>query len=101
MILDKPVDDIKMTEVEENIDDADDDADIDLTKLVEEFVDSNIPEDSTKIKIQYSNVFCECYRVNVWTKTLVADRVVPRFNIIASFLIELKDGKIIDRTISA
>tara|TARA_R110000824_G_scaffold334829_1_gene521412 strand:- start:259 stop:552 length:294 start_codon:yes stop_codon:yes gene_type:complete len=97
MILDKPVEDIQMAKVEENIDDAN----IDLTKLVEEFVDSNIPEDSAKIKIQYSNVFHECYRVNVWTKTLAADRVVPRFNIIASFLIELKDGKIIDRTISA
>ena len=95
MILDKPVEDIQMAKVEENIDDTD----IDLTKLVEEFVDSTIPEDSAKIKIQYSNVFCECYRVNVWTKTLAADRVVPRFNIIASFLIELKDGKIIDKTI--
>ena len=85
MILDKPVDDIKMRESEENIDDTD----IDLTELVEEFVDSNIPEDTAKIKIQYSNVFGECYRVNVWTKTLAVDRVVPRFNIIASFLIEL------------
>ena len=96
MILDKPVDYIKMPEVEENIDDID----IDLAKLVEEFVDANISEDTTKIKIKYSNVFYECYRVNVWTKTLAADRVVPKFNIIASFLIELKDGKIIDRTIS-
>jgi len=96
MILDKPVDDIKMTEVEENIDDVD----IDLTKLVEEFVDSSIAEDSSKVTIQYTNVFYECYRVNVWTQKLAADRVVPGLNIIASFLIELKDGKIIDRTIS-
>lgn len=94
MILDKPVN-ISDTFREDVIEDVD----IDLTKLVEEFVDSNIPEDSTKIKIQCSNVFGECYRVNVWTKTLAADRVVPSFNIIASFLIELEDGKIIDRTV--
>ena len=94
MILDKPVN-ISDTFREDVIEDAD----IDLTKLVEEFVDSNISEDSDKIKIQYSNVFGECYRINVWTKTLTADRVVPSFNIIASFLIELKDGKILNRTV--
>lgn len=94
MILDKPVD-VSDTFAEGIIEDTD----IDLTKLVEEFVDSNIPEDSAKIKIQYSNVFGECYRINVWTKTIDVDRVVPSFNIIASFLIELEDGTIIDRTV--
>ena len=94
MILDKPVD-VSDTFTEGIIEDTD----IDLTKLVEEFVNSNIPEDSDRIKIQYSNVFGECYRVNVWTKTFAVDRVVPGFSIIASFLIELKDGKILNRTV--
>jgi len=97
MILEKNVSDVQVPEPQR----SEVPMDINLAELVKEFVDENISEEIAKsqFKIKYSNVFGECYRVNVWTKSTATERVVSSFNIVASFLIELKDGKIIDKTI--
>ena len=51
------------------------------------------------LKIDSTLVFDDCFRVNVWTQVLQADRVVPTSKIAASFLLECVDNEVIDRTL--
>ncbi len=72
-----------------------------ITSLINAFARSNTTDEVRKnlFKIDSATVFDDCYRVNVWTRTMTENRVVPSFNIADSFLVELVDGKIVDRTI--
>ena len=57
--------------------------------------------DAAKIhKVDQTLVHDRCYRVNVWTKSMMADSVVPSFRIANSFYLEISsNGEIIDQTI--
>ena len=101
MIIEESVPDVDILPVE-NISES---TNVDVDKLIEEFANAKImklygqiPLDS-KFKIQHNNVFGKCYRVNIWSETLKSGRVVPTFSIVDSFLLELRNAKIVDITI--
>jgi hypothetical protein len=51
-------------------------------------------------KVDQTKVGISCFRVNVWTRHTKEGRVVPTFNIVASYFLQLTDsGEIVDRTI--
>lgn len=72
------------------------------TNLINKFVRDNVSEDILRhlLKIDSPLVFGDCYRVNVWTQKTAEDKIVPTSLIEASFLLEVVDGEIVDRTIT-
>ena len=73
-----------------------------VDNLIKKFVRDTVSEDilDSLLKIDIALVFGDSYRVNVWTSVLGPGRVVPTASIPASFLLEVVDGEVIDRTIT-
>ena len=70
--------------------------------LIKKFVRDTVSEDILRnlLKIDIALVFDDSYRVNVWTEILGPGRIVPTASIAASFLLEVVDGEVINRTIT-
>lgn len=70
-------------------------------KDLDDFLSNKIDLERNPIhKIDQTKVSNECYRVNVWTKTIEEDSVVPSFSILESFYLEISsNGEIVDQTI--
>lgn len=70
--------------------------------LIKKFVRDTVSEDILRnlLKIDIALVFGDSYRVNVWTEILGPGRIVPTASIAASFLLEVVDGEVINRTIT-
>ena len=72
------------------------------TNLINKFVRDNASEHILRhlLKIDSTLVFDDCYRVNVWTLKTAPDKIVPTTLIEASYLLEVVDGGVTDRTIT-
>jgi len=66
---------------------------------VEEAVSAFVGEVDNLHKISVENVNDGKYRVNVWTVVEQPDRICDAYNIIQSYFMKFKDGKLTDLTI--
>ncbi len=73
-----------------------------VNNLINKFVRDNVSEDILRhlLKIDSPLVFDDCYRVNVWTLKTAPDKIVPTTLIAESYLLEVVDGEVIDRTLT-
>ena len=66
---------------------------------VEEAVSAFVGEVDNLHKIAVEKVDHDKYRVNVWTVVEQPDRICDAYNIIQSYFMQFKDGKLTDLTI--
>lgn len=69
------------------------------TQTVEEAVRDFVGEVKNLHKIDVHKIWNDKYRVNVWTQHFGLERVVATNHIYASYFIEYKDNKLVDRTL--
>lgn len=72
-----------------------------MSKPIREFVMANVSDDIKRhlLKIDSPNVYGDYHRVNVWTQRTNENKIVPSVRISASFLLEVVDDQVVDKTL--
>jgi len=73
-----------------------------VDNLIKKFVRDTVSEDILRnlLKADIALVFGDSYRVNIWTSEVAPERLVPSTKVAASFLLEVVDGGVVNRTIT-